>query len=945
MRRQVGALRPFELGPAALLAAALAAAGCGRAERVEPSDGLLEIRTTTVRGHVEGKRASDGSIVPVFYDPEGPFGICFQIPTGVDTSIWQATVELDASVAVPVGGAERIQVGPGHVCFQRSYRPGSLPSGSYSLCASVRERAREISGKVCRRIELRGTAATGEAAPLFLAVRRDLVAIHSLLERETTLEEIEDRLQRLPRWLDQPEASELAAQSFYLGAVAEVDLGGSLQRAQDKIRRAQEAFEAIASPNWPSARLLEADILSRVGAAEEATDRLRWTESRCRHDPAVECEESLLPSLYGGLAWLLLLRQDPGAEEISQAAALLEEAIEKTAHEGEEERANRLLNLAYLRVLQGASPSGELERARGMLAASADGERRRQLLAWADLVQARELLARGEAGRALALCQGLGARHAVRDRLLQAWGASCTGEAHLGRGDAANALAAYERALLLHEHATPSRRSTIPIGADRLADDFYHAAWIAATRLGDPQRGLAILDRLDLRVVEAERHCLETLRPPQLRQVGELQDKRDLLLELNRRLEEENPTGIDEAGLPGRRRLQEEIQELTRRINSYCPPSDLPGAVQVDIRAVPLPHGVLLFERISGDSRVRATFRQIRRSELKRRIDEISAHFDGNDWSEETWRDRLQPLSRLLLPEGAQRLAPQTSFALYGILQGVPLSALPVGPSGEPLAHFTTVVLRPAALPAQAAGAEVPGAQAKALFLVNPTLDLETGGAADFYLQHFPQAMVLSGRQARTAVLKNALHGVDILHFDGHGELDPAFPELSRLRLSDGELSLSQIHELHVPRGLVNLSGCETGRWPVTADSGRYGLAGRFTRLGTRWVIGSRGRLDNRLAHRFNRELYLHLTQGQGVAESFGLALQKIREEKDGPSRAWAGLLLLGAGEPGQSSPSHTPSPLEKEVRVDRGLSTEMHDAASRTRRVAPPAGGDPGSR
>ena len=188
---------------------------------------------------------------------------------------------------------------------------------------------------------------------------------------------------------------------------------------------------------------------------------------------------------------------------------------------------------------------------------------------------------------------------------------------------------------------------------------------------------------------------------------------------------------------------------------------------------------------------------------------------------------------------------PPAKYALHGPLQGVPIAALPLAEGGWLADRFLPTV-QPAAPALSQATSDLSIHSEQGLFVVDPRGNLPAGTQSGrFYRENFSRAKVLMGAQATVQAVEAALGRASFLHVDAHGNYDPAFPELSSLGLADGPLPFGRLAELPVPRALVNLSGCRTGGWPITADSGRYGLAGLCARRGARWTIGSRGDLDD----------------------------------------------------------------------------------------------------
>jgi CHAT domain-containing protein len=253
-----------------------------------------------------------------------------------------------------------------------------------------------------------------------------------------------------------------------------------------------------------------------------------------------------------------------------------------------------------------------------------------------------------------------------------------------------------------------------------------------------------------------------------------------------------------------------------------------------------------------------------------------------------------------------------TTFALHGALQLLPLAALPLpAPLGGRrfLGEVTTVAIATAG--ARAAGAGGPAQHP--LFVVDPTEDL--GGAERSlaaYRRWFPDGQVLRGAAATRAAVRGALAGALWLHVDAHASYDPVFPEMSRLELADGPLSLMEWSRLPAPRRFANLSGCRTASWPTTADSGQYGLGGLLTRLGAGWVVATRGPIPDDAAFRYNQELYGAIAAGASVPAAHAAALAALRARQ--PPRVWGAILLLRAagtaGGPETAEGGQTPPPL-----------------------------------
>ncbi|MEM8997120.1 MAG: CHAT domain-containing protein, partial [Acidobacteriota bacterium] len=179
----------------------------------------------------------------------------------------------------------------------------------------------------------------------------------------------------------------------------------------------------------------------------------------------------------------------------------------------------------------------------------------------------------------------------------------------------------------------------------------------------------------------------------------------------------------------------------------------------------------------------------------------------------------------------------------------------------------------------------------RGVIVLDPLGDLAGARRQLPFYRELTEAPVLLGPAASVAAVEEAAAGVDWLHVDGHGRFDAAFPELSALLLADGALDMARLAQLHSVPDFVNLSGCRTGAWPRTADSGRYGLGGLLIRRGASWVIASSADLDNRLAADFNRAFYGAFFDGVGVGAAYRRALAEVALAH--PAASWSNLLLL----------------------------------------------------
>jgi CHAT domain-containing protein len=358
-----------------------------------------------------------------------------------------------------------------------------------------------------------------------------------------------------------------------------------------------------------------------------------------------------------------------------------------------------------------------------------------------------------------------------------------------------------------------------------------------------------------------------------------------------------------------RRTLMERLQELERS-HPRCAAQAVPLAdAAPDYRAVPLEDEVLLLRRDASGQVTLYRRTALPRARLVRSIREVERMIAEREPDDRRWTETVAPLVAALVP-AREDLGERTSFAMYGALQRVPLAALPLSESGGGmwLADATVVVHRPAgAVTTPPVGSRPPAGAP--LFVVDPSRDLSGGSElARFYERVFPGSQVLAGSEATRGALRERLPAARWLHVDAHVRYDPAFPELSSLQLADAPVGAIDLRPMSPSLEFANLSACRSGEWPVTADSGRFGLAGLLARHGVRWVIGTRADLADTLARDFNRAFYAELARGVTVPAAYHAALGQVLRIH--PASSWAALVLLEAvpiETGGQSAAARTP--------------------------------------
>lgn len=906
----------------------LALAALGVACTDSPTPLLTDDTAITLRDHAELLVSDGGDAVLPLHLGRGdtaPLTLCLAPPASVDTSEWQARLHLDGTPAPPEFSPPTTRLGA-TLCFTA----GALTwdrEGRTALCAELEDRYDGTRQRVpCQplfhrhedstRTDLtdaftavlsssRAQADTGTVAQLrelqararpypLLRTRLRLVAsFFSRRSGDLTLRESARRdLAETPAWLNAPVALAWNAQWRYEHAALALEGPADLQQAWIDLRDAERAYRAIAHPKTITAAMKRSEVLTRLGNAADATHRL---DAAIRDCETAQCDQRLLPYARNTLAWSLLMQTDPDASTLARVKEILADALATQGDENPLERANILINLSLHAVRASTPWRPYLDEALALLDATPNGTSGRAgaLREWATLVEAVDARQRGDAQRVQTLARPL-AGTSPQPRVA-AWAFSLLGQVARERDALDEAASAFEAALILHTQRDAGGTTASASAPGRWADDVYRAARVAVER-GYPQQAWQLLATLD----EA---LASTPCPP-------LEDRSDqarvnyLLGELAT-LQAPASASRRAQQASSRRVLLDELQQLSR---SSCP--DVAATTTADttaqLRAFALPDEVIILQR-QGDGGVRPYRRTpLERATLRSHLASIEGAMErGVD--DTTWRTLTRPLAEALAPNPQDFPADAPlHIALHGPLQRVPLEALPASPAATSpwLADTLTVALRPAGT---RRGRRPATDQARRpLFIVNPSADLRAAAnAAPRYRQWFPQALVLSEAAARYPQVTEALPHADFIHVDAHATYDPAFPGLSQIRLA-GERGLlaEDLERAEAPYAFVNLSACDSGRWPESAGTGVYGLGGAVARASAAWVIAARAPLADAVAATLNDSFYQRLRDGADPVSAYRQAHAQVRRAH--PASRWSPLMLLG-GAGGQSDAVQTP--------------------------------------
>jgi CHAT domain-containing protein len=158
---------------------------------------------------------------------------------------------------------------------------------------------------------------------------------------------------------------------------------------------------------------------------------------------------------------------------------------------------------------------------------------------------------------------------------------------------------------------------------------------------------------------------------------------------------------------------------------------------------------------------------------------------------------------------------------------------------------------------------------------------------------------------SRDAVLRTNLEDYRIVHFATHGLIDPRYPDLSSLALSqfdstgtrtNGFLRLPDIYGLRLNADLVVLSACETALGRDIRGEGLLGLTQGFLYAGAKSLVASLWPVADRATAELMARFYDNaLKQGMRPAEALRRAQLSIAAEpRWRDPYYWSAFVLLG---------------------------------------------------
>jgi tetratricopeptide (TPR) repeat protein len=156
----------------------------------------------------------------------------------------------------------------------------------------------------------------------------------------------------------------------------------------------------------------------------------------------------------------------------------------------------------------------------------------------------------------------------------------------------------------------------------------------------------------------------------------------------------------------------------------------------------------------------------------------------------------------------------------------------------------------------------------------------------------WPAAQVVSGAQATTVALTEAMRSATVLHVAAHGVHQPENPLFSSVRMVDGPVFAHELDQkAHAPEHVV-LSACEVGLATVRPGDEALGLASVLLHLGTRSVIAGVARVGDEVAEQTMATYHSKLAAGSDSSVALAEALAEVDADVTPPfvnfGAAWA---------------------------------------------------------
>ncbi len=181
-----------------------------------------------------------------------------------------------------------------------------------------------------------------------------------------------------------------------------------------------------------------------------------------------------------------------------------------------------------------------------------------------------------------------------------------------------------------------------------------------------------------------------------------------------------------------------------------------------------------------------------------------------------------------------------------------------------------------------------------------------TQAEADTLHRLYPDAMILTGKNAQEGAFKRMAGQYRILHLASHAFFNDAAPLLSCVFLAappasgpgsdqDGYLTARELIDMKLNAELVTLSACQTAQGATHAGEGVIGLTWALTVAGVPTQVVSQWSVDDNATATLMQGFYTRLQSGMGKGDALHQAAFDVRrDERHRHPYYWAPFVLLG---------------------------------------------------
>ncbi len=153
---------------------------------------------------------------------------------------------------------------------------------------------------------------------------------------------------------------------------------------------------------------------------------------------------------------------------------------------------------------------------------------------------------------------------------------------------------------------------------------------------------------------------------------------------------------------------------------------------------------------------------------------------------------------------------------------------------------------------------------------------------------------VLLGPAATVGRVTAAAQGVSIVHLACHGRFSSKSPLMSGIKLADGWLTVRDNYKLRLPRGLVTLSACNTGRTVVGSGDELMGLIRSFLAAGASSLVVSLWIVNDESAAGIMTDFYGAWQAGATPSAALRDAQRAMLDRRPHPA-FWAPFIMEGS--------------------------------------------------